>query len=278
MRVRSGAGSSPRDRLLDAAVWSQRDAAGDVDGVRRGPERSGSHSGPRWTPLTACHAAQNHRQSRVPKAIAARPVACVIVVVGPRQRGKSAGAYLEEEEVMDEPIVYIDRSTIRTGKVGALRRAIDDLVGFIEEREPQLIHYGFYLDELASRMTVIAWAGPPRTSGTNRRSHRSRPGEIPSERGCAGGRREPCRHSDAGLRLDHSSGPRPTARVASDGDAEPLGRRPLGRWPPSCTRQASTRDTNGRSGRPSRAETRSFDPRFVPAPRARPIGEASILC
>ncbi len=57
---------------------------------------------------------------------------------------------------MAEPIVYIDRSTIRPGKVGALRRAIDDLVGFIEEQEPQLIHYGFYLDELASRMTVIA--------------------------------------------------------------------------------------------------------------------------
>lgn len=58
--------------------------------------------------------------------------------------------------MMSEPIVYIDRSRIRPGKIRELRRAIDELVEFIEEREPQLIHYGFYLDEDSSRMTVIA--------------------------------------------------------------------------------------------------------------------------
>lgn len=57
---------------------------------------------------------------------------------------------------MTEPIVYIDRSRIRPGKTSELRRAIDELVEFIEAREPQLIHYGFYLDEGSSRMTVIA--------------------------------------------------------------------------------------------------------------------------
>lgn len=57
---------------------------------------------------------------------------------------------------MAEPIVYIDRSSIRPGKIRELRSAIDELVPFIEEREPQLIHYGFYLDEGSSRMTVIA--------------------------------------------------------------------------------------------------------------------------
>ena len=57
---------------------------------------------------------------------------------------------------MAEPIVYIDRSKIRPGKIRELRRAIDELVAFIEVREPQLIHYGFYLDEGSSRMTVIA--------------------------------------------------------------------------------------------------------------------------
>lgn len=55
-----------------------------------------------------------------------------------------------------EPIVYIDRSKIRPGKISELRGAIEDLVPFIEVREPQLIHYGFYIDEAASRMTVIA--------------------------------------------------------------------------------------------------------------------------
>ena len=57
---------------------------------------------------------------------------------------------------MPAPIVYIDRSRIRPGKLAELRRSIDVLVRFIEEQEPQLIHYGFYVDEASSRMTVIA--------------------------------------------------------------------------------------------------------------------------
>lgn len=57
---------------------------------------------------------------------------------------------------MSEPIVYIDRSRIRTDELEELEQAIDDLVEFIGEQEPQLLHYGFYLDEDASRMTVVA--------------------------------------------------------------------------------------------------------------------------
>lgn len=57
---------------------------------------------------------------------------------------------------MSGPIVYIDRSRIRSGKLEELKPAIEDLVQFIEEREPQLLSYGFYLDEDESRMTVVA--------------------------------------------------------------------------------------------------------------------------
>lgn len=57
---------------------------------------------------------------------------------------------------MSTQIVYIDRSRIRPGKLPELKRAISELVDFIEEREPQLISYGFYLDEEAARMTVVA--------------------------------------------------------------------------------------------------------------------------
>lgn len=57
---------------------------------------------------------------------------------------------------MSELIVYIDRSRIRPGKLEDLERAVDELVAFIEEREPQLLCYGFYLDKEASRMTVVA--------------------------------------------------------------------------------------------------------------------------
>jgi hypothetical protein len=33
---------------------------------------------------------------------------------------------------------------------------VAQLVGFIESREPQLIMYGFYIDEVEARMTVVA--------------------------------------------------------------------------------------------------------------------------
>lgn len=57
---------------------------------------------------------------------------------------------------MSGPIVYIDRSRVRPGKLEELKPAIEDLVEFIEEREPQLLSYGFHLDEDESRMTVVA--------------------------------------------------------------------------------------------------------------------------
>lgn len=55
-----------------------------------------------------------------------------------------------------EPVVYIDRSEIRPGRLEEVRKAIPRLVGFIDEREPRLIFYGFHIDEQASTMTVVA--------------------------------------------------------------------------------------------------------------------------
>jgi len=57
---------------------------------------------------------------------------------------------------MAEPLVYIDHSEIRPGGLDEVRKAIPELVGFIEEHEPQLISYAFYIDEQASAMTVVA--------------------------------------------------------------------------------------------------------------------------
>lgn len=57
---------------------------------------------------------------------------------------------------MAAPIVYIDRSRIRPGKLAELKEAIDELVEFIRAREPQLLYYGFHLDEDAGRMAVVA--------------------------------------------------------------------------------------------------------------------------
>jgi hypothetical protein len=55
-----------------------------------------------------------------------------------------------------EPIVYIDRSDIREGSLEELKAGVRRLVDFIDAREPQLISYGFYIDEASSKMTVVA--------------------------------------------------------------------------------------------------------------------------
>ena len=55
-----------------------------------------------------------------------------------------------------EPIVYIDHSDIREGSLDELKAGIQRVVAFIEAREPQLISYGFYIDEEAATMTVVA--------------------------------------------------------------------------------------------------------------------------
>jgi hypothetical protein len=57
---------------------------------------------------------------------------------------------------MPEPIVYIDRSRIRSGRIDDVKRKSRELVAFIDEQEQQLLFYGFYIDEAASHMTVIA--------------------------------------------------------------------------------------------------------------------------
>jgi len=55
-----------------------------------------------------------------------------------------------------EPIVYIDRSEIREGAIDELRAGVRRLAKFIDRREPQLITYGFYIDDDARKMTVVA--------------------------------------------------------------------------------------------------------------------------
>jgi hypothetical protein len=54
-----------------------------------------------------------------------------------------------------EPIVYIDHSHIREDAIDELKTGVQRLVEFIDARQPQLITYGFYIDEDAARMTVV---------------------------------------------------------------------------------------------------------------------------
>jgi hypothetical protein len=57
---------------------------------------------------------------------------------------------------MSQPIFYIDTSSIREGKLGELQVAMKDLAAFVEASMPQLISYGFFLNEARTQMTVVA--------------------------------------------------------------------------------------------------------------------------
>jgi hypothetical protein len=57
---------------------------------------------------------------------------------------------------MSELIVYIDRSEILDGKLEELKKGIGELVEFVDAHEPQLISYGFFINEEAMRMTLVA--------------------------------------------------------------------------------------------------------------------------
>jgi hypothetical protein len=62
----------------------------------------------------------------------------------------------QEAAGASEPIVYIDHSDIREGSIDELKAGVKRLVDFIAVREPQLMSYGFYVDEQAAKMTVVA--------------------------------------------------------------------------------------------------------------------------
>jgi len=57
---------------------------------------------------------------------------------------------------MSDPIVYIDRSDIREGKLEEVRAGLVDLVDFVEASEPLLISYGFYINDQGTGMTLVA--------------------------------------------------------------------------------------------------------------------------
>lgn len=57
---------------------------------------------------------------------------------------------------MTQPIIYIDTSTIREGKLEQLKVSMKELKSFVEENMPRLISYSFYLNESETEMTVVA--------------------------------------------------------------------------------------------------------------------------
>lgn len=56
---------------------------------------------------------------------------------------------------MPEPIVVIDTSDIRPGRLDDVRGAFSHLAGFVDEREPRAAAYEVYLSSDAERVTVV---------------------------------------------------------------------------------------------------------------------------
>jgi quinol monooxygenase YgiN len=54
-----------------------------------------------------------------------------------------------------DPIVVIDSSEIREGRIDELKAAVTKLVEFVEANEAEPIAYSIYIDEDGSRMTVV---------------------------------------------------------------------------------------------------------------------------
>jgi quinol monooxygenase YgiN len=55
-----------------------------------------------------------------------------------------------------QPIVYIDTSAIREGKLEEVKPAMQHLAAFVQAHVPRLISYAFFLDEAEKEMTVVA--------------------------------------------------------------------------------------------------------------------------
>lgn len=55
-----------------------------------------------------------------------------------------------------QPVLYIDTSEIRRGKLGEVKAAAKRLADFVETNMPRLISYGFCFDDARRRMTVVA--------------------------------------------------------------------------------------------------------------------------
>jgi hypothetical protein len=54
------------------------------------------------------------------------------------------------------PIVYVDVSRVRDGKVEELETAMHGLALFVEANMPRVLSYGFFLNEARTTMTVVA--------------------------------------------------------------------------------------------------------------------------
>jgi hypothetical protein len=56
---------------------------------------------------------------------------------------------------MSQPIVYVDTSEVRPGRLEELKDAMNDLARFVQANEPQMFAYNVYFTDDGTRMSVL---------------------------------------------------------------------------------------------------------------------------
>lgn len=56
---------------------------------------------------------------------------------------------------MPTPILVVDSSEIRAGKLGEVKAGVEELVAFVEANEAEPLAYDIYFDEAGALMTVV---------------------------------------------------------------------------------------------------------------------------
>jgi hypothetical protein len=56
---------------------------------------------------------------------------------------------------MSSPILVVDSSDIREGKLDEVKAGVEDLVAFVEANEAEPLAYDIYFDEAGAQMTVV---------------------------------------------------------------------------------------------------------------------------
>ena len=99
-----------------------------------------------YFPSCACHCAVSLSESRANDVCSG--------ICGPSNFRYAALRSLKEHTL--PPIVYIDTSTVRDGKLEEVKAAVRHLAKFVEENMPRLTSYRVFFDDAGRRMTVVA--------------------------------------------------------------------------------------------------------------------------
>jgi quinol monooxygenase YgiN len=56
---------------------------------------------------------------------------------------------------MATPFIYVGTTSVKPGRLQALREQLSELVDFVETNEPRMIAFHTYLDEPGSKLTIV---------------------------------------------------------------------------------------------------------------------------